>query len=138
MVINSRRIEDLQLIVAAKCRAFIAACGKEGIDVIITSTYRDAESQDALYAQGRTLPGKKVTNVRGGDSFHNHRCAFDFVPVVGGKAVWNDDKTWERCGAIAEKMGLEWGGRWVKFPDKPHCQDTGGLTIAQLKAGVKA
>jgi len=133
-MINSRRIEDLLLIVAAKCRAFIDVCEKEGIDVIITSTYRDAESQDALYAQGRTLPGKKVTNVRGGDSFHNHRCAFDFVPVVGGKAVWNDDKTWERCGAIAEKVGLEWGGRWAKFPDKPHCQDTGGLTIAQLKA----
>jgi len=137
-MINSRRIDDLLLIVAAKCRAFIDGCAKEGIDVIITSTYRDAESQNALYAQGRTLPGKKVTNVRGGDSFHNHRCAFDFVPVVGGKAVWNDDKTWERCGAIAEKVGLEWGGRWVKFPDKPHCQATGGLTIAQLKAGVKA
>ena len=135
-MINSRKIEDLRLIPAAKCRAFIAACAAAGVDVIITSTYRDVESQNALYAQGRTTPGKKVTNVRGGDSFHQHRVAFDFVPVVGGKAVWNDADTWERCGAIAERVGLEWGGRWTKFPDKPHCQDTGGLTIAQYKAGA--
>jgi len=135
-MINSRKIEDLRLIPAAKCRAFIAACAAAGVDVIITSTYRDAESQNALYAQGRTTPGKKVTNVRGGDSFHNHRVAFDFVPVTGGKAVWNDTDIWERCGALAESVGLEWGGRWKKFPDKPHCQDTGGLTIAQYKAGV--
>ena len=36
---------------------------------------------------------------------------------------------------IAESVGLEWGGRWTKFIDKPHCQYTGGLTIAQFKAG---
>ena len=136
-MINSRRIDDLQLMVAVKCRAFIAACAANGIDALITSTYRDAESQNALYAQGRTLPGKKVTNVRGGDSFHNWRVAFDFVPVVGGKAVWNDNATWERCGDIAESVGLEWGGRWKKFPDKPHCQYTGGRTIAQFKSGLE-
>lgn len=137
-MINSRKIEDLQLVPAAKCRAFVTACAKAGIDVIITSTYRDSESQNALYAQGRTAPGKKVTNVRGGDSFHNWRVAFDFVPVVGGKAVWDDDRTWERCGTLAESVGLEWGGRWTGFVDKPHCQFTAGMTIAQYKAGVKA
>ncbi len=135
-MINSRKIEDLRLIPAAKCRAFIAACAAAGVDVIITSTFRDAESQNALYAQGRTAPGKRVTNARGGDSLHNWRVAFDFVPVANGKAIWGDAKLWERCGAIAEGVGLEWGGRWKKFPDKPHCQDTGGLTIAQYKAGA--
>ena len=136
-MINSRKIEDLRLIPAAKCRAFFAACAKVGIDVLITSTYRDAESQNALYAQGRTAPGKRVTNARGGDSFHQHRCAFDFVPVVGGKAIWNDNKLWARCGALAESVGLEWGGRWTLFEDRPHCQYTAGLTIAQYKAGVE-
>ena len=135
-MINSRRIEDLRLIPAAKCRAFIAACAAAGVDVVITSTFRDAESQNALYAQGRTAPGKRVTNARGGDSFHQHRCAFDFVPVVGGKAIWDDDDTWELCGVIAERVGLEWGGSWPNFKDMPHCQDTGGLTLAQYKAGA--
>ena len=136
-MINSRKIEDLRLIPAAKCRAFVAACAAAGIDVIVTSSYRDAESQNALYAQGRTLPGRKVTNVCGGDSFHNWRVAFDFVPVVNGKAIWDDAKLWEKCGRLAESVGLEWGGRWSGFVDKPHCQDTGGLTIAQYKAGVE-
>ncbi len=132
-MINSRRIEDLTPATAAKCSAFINACAAVGIDIIITSTYRDAESQNALYAQGRTAPGRKVTNVAGGDSFHNWKVAFDFVPIKGGKAVWDDDDLWERCGSLAESVGLEWGGRWKRFVDKPHCQNTGGMTIAQLK-----
>lgn len=134
-MINSRNIDDLLPRTAAKCREFIARCDAIGIDVIITSTYRDIASQNALYAQGRTAPGRKVTNVAGGDSFHNHRVAFDFVPVENGKAVWNDDALWARCGAIAAQVGLEWGGSWTRFVDKPHCQDTGGYKIADFKAG---
>jgi peptidoglycan L-alanyl-D-glutamate endopeptidase CwlK len=134
-MINSRSLDDLLPRTASKCRSFIDACQVAGIDIIITSTYRDAESQDALYAQGRTNPGVKVTNVKGGDSFHNHRVAFDFVPIVNGKAVWDDELLWQMCGAIAQMCGLEWGGAWSGFVDRPHCQDTGGLQIADFKAG---
>lgn len=134
-MISSREIDDLLPHVAQKCRLFIQHCKDIGIDVIVTSTYRDDESQDALYAIGRTVPGKKVTNVEGGHSFHNYRVAFDFVPVVNGKAVWNDPTLWNRCGNIAEQLGLEWGGAWEHFPDAPHCQDTGGYTIAQYLTG---
>jgi peptidoglycan L-alanyl-D-glutamate endopeptidase CwlK len=134
-MINSRKIEDLHPRVAEKCRQFIAQCKVADIDVIITSTYRDDESQNALYAIGRTVPGKKVTNVEGGYSFHNYRVAFDFVPIVNGKAVWNDPTLWNRCGNIAEQLGLEWGGAWESFPDKPHCQDTNGYNIAQYLTG---
>jgi len=84
-VINSRKIEDLHPKVAEMCRAFIQKCDEQGIDILITSTYRDAESQDALYAQGRTKPGKIVTNAKAGQSFHNWRVAFDFVPLLYGK-----------------------------------------------------
>jgi peptidoglycan L-alanyl-D-glutamate endopeptidase CwlK len=118
-------------------REFIAKCAADGIDVIITSTYRDAESQAALYAQGRTAPGKRVTNAKAGQSYHNYRCAFDFVPIVNGKAAWNDSALFERCGKIAESVGLEWAGRWTRFREAAHCQYTGGLTLAQLQAGEK-
>jgi peptidoglycan L-alanyl-D-glutamate endopeptidase CwlK len=114
---------------------FIDACKKQGIDVLITSTYRDAQSQDALYAQGRTKAGSKVTNARGGWSFHNYAIAFDFVPIVAGKAQWNDLKTFERCGVIAESIGLEWAGRWKSFKELAHCQFTDGLTIKDLQSG---
>lgn len=35
----------------------------------------------------------------------NWRVAFDFVPIVHGKAQWNDAATFERCGKIAEGAG---------------------------------
>lgn len=131
---NSRKLTDLLPVVQAKAKAFLAAAKAEGIDVLITSTYRDNESQDELYAQGRTRPGKIVTNARGGQSFHNYRVAFDFVPVIGGKAVWNDLALFRRLGKIGKSLGLEWGGDW-KFRDYPHLQYTGGLTLRQLRAG---
>lgn len=134
-MINSRHIDDLLPHVATLCVAFRAACAEQGIDVLVTSTYRDIESQNALYAQGRTAPGRVVTNARGGQSFHNYRCAFDFVPVVNGKAIWDDSGLFARCGSIAESVGLEWAGRWVKFRELAHCQYTGGLTLADLQAG---
>jgi len=134
-MINSRKIEDLHPKVQAMCIAFKQKCAAEGIDVLITSTYRDLESQAAIYAQGRTTPGKKVTNAPAGKSWHNWRVAFDFVPIVHGKAQWNDLATFNRCGVIAESCGLEWAGRWKTFKELAHCQYTGGLTLAQFNAG---
>ena len=134
---NSRDLKDLLPVVAAKAGAFVAACRAAGIDVLITSTLRDNEAQNALYAQGRTSPGKIVTNAKAGQSWHNHACAFDFVPVVHGKAMWDDARTFERCGKIAESVGLEWAGRWSSFKELAHCQYTGGLSMADLRAGKK-
>jgi peptidoglycan L-alanyl-D-glutamate endopeptidase CwlK len=134
-MINSRDIAQLHPKVQVLCKKFIAACEAENIDVLITSTYRDGESQDALYAQGRTAPGKKVTNAKGGQSFHNWRVAFDFVPVANGKAQWNDLDTFNRCGEIAEQVGLEWAGRWKSFKELAHCQQAFGLSISDFKEG---
>lgn len=134
-MINSRKLEDLNPIVKKKCEDFVASCAKQGIDVLITSTYRDAESQNALYAQGRTTHGAKVTNAKAGQSFHNWKVAFDFCPLVNGKAQWNDVALFTKCGIIAEKCGLEWAGRWNKFKELAHCQYTGGLTLADFQAG---
>lgn len=118
-----------------RAQAFLAECKKQGIDVLITSTYRDSAAQAALYAQGRTAPGAKVTNAKPGQSWHNWRCAFDFVPIVNGKAQWNNIATFQRCGEIAESVGLEWAGRWRTFKELAHCQYTGGLTLADLQSG---
>ena len=134
-MINSRDPAELLPGPRAKLIAFVDKCKGASIDVVITSTYRDVESQDTLYRQGRTAPGRRVTNVAGGDSFHNWRVAFDFVPVVNGKAMWDDIKLWRICGEIGKACGLEWGGYWHSFPDMPHMQDTGGFAIADFKSG---
>jgi len=134
-MINSRKLEDLHPKVADLCKQFIEKCAEDNIDVLITSTYRDNESQNALYAQGRTTPGNKVTNAKAGQSYHNYKIAFDFCPVVGGKAQWNDTATFNKCGKIAESLGLEWAGNWKTFKELAHCQYTCGLTLKDLQAG---
>lgn len=135
-MINSRDINDLAKPVKERVLAFIDACKAEGIDLLITSTYRDAESQDALYAQGRTAPGKIVTNAKAGESFHNYRCAVDVVPLVAGKPQWDSsDPIWAKVGMLGKKAGLDWAGEWKSFKETAHFQYTGGLTLDALKAG---
>ena len=136
---NSRALDDLLPPVRHRAQAFVDACKQAGIDILITSTFRDLESQAALYAQGRTAPGKRVTNAKPGQSYHNWRVAFDVVPLRAGNPVWNttgaDGKLWEQIGNLGEAVGLEWAGRWTRFREYAHIQFPGGLTLAQLAAG---
>lgn len=124
-MINSRNIDDLDPIPRSVCRSHIAACANRGIEIIVTSTYRDAESQEQLWKIGRE-PGdtrKRVTNARAGHSWHNFRCAYDVVPVIQGKAVWNaKDPVWQEVVEAGIAVGAEAGARWKTFPDLPHFQ----------------
>ena len=136
-MINSRNLDELLPEVKAKVEDFIKACQHSGIDLLVTSTYRDNESQDALYAQGRTTEGRIVTNAKGGESFHNYRCAIDVVPIVEGKPDWDTSHpVWESVAMLGKQAGLEWAGDWKTFKEMAHFQFTQGLTIAQLKEGV--
>jgi peptidoglycan L-alanyl-D-glutamate endopeptidase CwlK len=138
-MISSRNLNDLHPAVAMKARAHLKACADEGIDIIVTCTYRDAEEQERLYAIGRTKPGSKVTNAKAGQSFHNYRLAYDVVPMRNGKPVWKttgeEGKLWERVGELGEAQGLEWAGRWVKFRETAHFQYTGGHTLQHFQKG---
>lgn len=137
-MINSRRLEDLLPQVRQRVEKMIADCEAVGIDLLVTSTYRDNFSQEALYAQGRTAPGRIVTNARAGQSFHNYRCAVDVVPLLHGKPVWDaKNSLWQDVGRIGKTAGLEWAGDWKRFKEYPHFQYTGGLTLAQLQQGAK-
>ena len=124
-MINSRNIDDLDPIPRAICRSHIVACANRGIEIIVTSTYRDGESQEQLWQIGR-LPDdtrKHVTNARAGHSWHNFRCAWDVVPVVAGKAVWDaKDPAWQLVIEAGLAVGAEAGARWKTFPDLPHFQ----------------
>ena len=136
-MINSRNLDDLVPPDKQRAEAFIAAAKARNIDLLVTSTYRDNESQDALYAQGRTAPGNIVTRAKAGQSWHNWRCALDVVPLVNGKAIWDDQAMWKQVGEIGKSCGLEWADDWVTFKEFPHFQYTGGMTLAQLQQGAK-
>jgi peptidoglycan L-alanyl-D-glutamate endopeptidase CwlK len=141
----SRSLNDLHPKVRKLAEKLILRAMENGTPIIITQTYRTKEEQDALYAQGRTAPGRVVTNARGGESYHNYGLAFD-VAIIGrdGKVRWENDadvnangvSDWEEVGRIGEELGLEWGGRWQeKKRDAPHFQYTFGLSIQDLKNG---
>jgi len=136
---SSRDLNDLHPIIRAKCQAHIDACKAAGIDLLITCTYRTPAEQDALYAQGRAHPGPIVTNAKAGQSMHQYRLAYDCVPLVNGKAVWNttgtDGQMWHKIGELGKAQGLEWGEDWVGFHEMPHFQFTGGHPLAFFEAG---
>ena len=139
-MINSRDFDKLRPRTREKAIAFQTACREAGLPVLIYQTLRDAEYQDQLYAQGRTKPGKIVTNAKGGQSYHEYGVAFDFVPLVGGVPAWGDMKRYDLCIQIGEKLGLESGKYFKSSTGKPlvdlaHMQDTMGFTIADYAAG---
>ena len=136
-MINSRNLNELLPEVKTRVEKFIQSCKDKSIDILVTSTYRDMESQAALYAQGRTTEGKIVTNAGPGDSYHNWRCAVDVVPLINGKPDWDGSHpVWATIGELGEQDGLEWAGKWIHFKELAHFQYTNGLTIAQLKSGA--
>ena len=137
-MINSRNLDDLLPAVKVRVEKFLNAAKDAGIDLLVTSTYRDNESQNALYAQGRTKQGRIVTNAKGGQSFHNYRCAVDVVPLLNGKPVWDaENDIWQKVGDFGIAAGLEWAGNWTKFREMPHFQYTNGLNLADLQIGKK-
>ena len=122
-MINSRDTDELTPLAKMYAIRFLNEAAVQNIPVLITCTYRDNEYQDHLYAQGRTRPGNKVTKAKGGQSAHNYRVAFDFVPLdVFGRADWNNLDAFKKLGAIGKKVGLDWGGNWTSFVDMPHMQ----------------
>jgi peptidoglycan L-alanyl-D-glutamate endopeptidase CwlK len=136
----SRDVNALVPEVAAKVRAWVAACAARGVEVLVYCTYRSADEQAELYARGRTKPGRRVTNAPAWSSWHNHRRAADAVPLRSGKPLWRydaDDVEWQVYAEEAKRAGLEWAGTWKKFREFDHVQDTGGLTLAQAYAQTR-
>ena len=65
-----------------KVALVLATARAMGQDYFVISGYRSHKEQADIYAQGRTRPGKKVTNARPGFSAHNWGIAVDVVADV--------------------------------------------------------
>lgn len=124
----SRKLSDLHPQILPIAEKFLDRCHDENIDILVTCTYRSNQEQDQLYAIGRTVPGKKVTNAKAGQSKHNFTLngkpaakAFDVVPLSNGKPVWDAaSPLWRRLGIIGNALGLSWAGDWRLFKEYPH------------------
>jgi peptidoglycan L-alanyl-D-glutamate endopeptidase CwlK len=111
----------------------------------LTYVLRTFAEQDALFKIGRrgVAGERKVTNAKGGQSYHNYGLAFDICLIIDGKkASWDTssdfdqdlESDWNECVKIAKKHGFEWGGDWIRFKDLPHFQMTFGYKVGELKA----
>lgn len=102
-------------------RALVQRALQNGIRIKIISGLRTYAEQDELYAQGRTKPGTRVTNARGGYSNHNFGIAFD-IGVFEGSTYLAESVKYKAVGALGMDLGLEWGGSWKSITDQPHFQ----------------
>ena len=113
-----------------------------GVICRFAHTLRTNKEQDLLFAKK-----PKVTNARGGQSYHNYGLAIDIVLLLDKDknntyetASWNTkldfdkdgESDWMEVVKIFKMYGWEWGGDW-KFIDAPHFQKTFGLSIKQLQ-----
>jgi len=111
---------------ARQARVFLGAAKRlmavHGICVRIISGTRSYQEQDALYAQGRKgVPGRRVTNARGGQSNHNFGIAWD-IGLFEGPRYLAESARYKELGALGRSLDLEWGGDWKSIKDEPHFQ----------------
>jgi peptidoglycan L-alanyl-D-glutamate endopeptidase CwlK len=118
-MISSRKIEDLIPELQELYKQFKATMTTEEQDFIVTSTYRDQECQDKLFAQGRTQTGVVVTWAK--HSKHTDREAFDIAMLKNGKITWVT-KDYLKAVEIGLSVGLDAGGAWLTKKDYPHFQ----------------
>ena len=130
---TDKKIQELHPQLRPLASKFVNEVEKKlGHRLRITDGYRTFAQQNSLYAQGRTKPGKIVTNAKGGQSYHNFALAFDCYFTENGSVTFKKGITKE-VAEIGKKLGLEWGGDWKSIKDLPHFQLTKG-TIAQLNS----
>ena len=102
-------------------RALVTKAAANGVTIKVISGLRTYDEQNDLYAQGRTKPGKVVTNARGGYSNHNFGIAFD-IGVFQGSKYLDESPKYKAVGVLGMDLGLEWGGNWKTIQDEPHFQ----------------
>jgi peptidoglycan L-alanyl-D-glutamate endopeptidase CwlK len=115
-------------------------------EIRIVQGLRTFDEQSALYNQGRTTKGKKVTNAKAGQSYHNYGLAIDFALLINDTQIswdlkkdWDGDKIadWMEVVKVFRNAGYEWGGTWT-FQDNPHLEKTFGYTWKELLAKYNA
>lgn len=103
----------------------------EGTFVRIVQALRTPQEQAVLYAQGRTKPGKIVTNAKPGSSYHEYGLAIDGAIIVNGKVDWNNP-LWMKVVEYFKARSWGWGGSFKSIKDRPHLEATYGYSVKQL------
>lgn len=112
----------------------IARCNERGHQFVATSGYRTYGEQMDLWKLGRVLPGKVVTNARGGESAHNFGLAIDFVRDIDNTKP-GVQPSWKRedYEVLVEECAREGLHNGKDYGDWFHVQWPGFVTAKELK-----
>lgn len=159
---SAKQLVGLHPVVLKATEALIDYCYSKGINIVVSQGLRTIAYQNSLYAQGRTQAQlnsaglshviakptmTKVTDARGGYSYHNFGLAIDFCLLLpdGKNVTWdmskdynsNNVRDWIEVVDGAKALGFSWGGDWITFKDYPHFDITFGMTTFKLRGGEK-
>jgi len=97
-------------------RQHIFTLKQTGTDARIVQGGRSYKTQARIYAQGRTTPGRIVTNAQPGTSAHNFGAAYD-IGIFGpnGNLLGGGD-AYTVLGPEAAPPGVDWGNNIPGFP----------------------
>lgn len=114
---SEQRLQGVAPMVENMVRAAAEQLASIDIWICVVSGLRSASEQNKLYNQGRTAPGKIVTNAMAGQSMHNYGLAVDIVPYVygqTGRLNWKaDTPQFQHMVAQMKRQDFEWGGDWL-------------------------
>ena len=120
--------------IRAKYLALHARAKASGLVLVTIETARDFTRQRYYKSIGvsKTLNSLHLPQPPNGLSL-----AFDVAPkdYLRMKGWHPGGPLWDQLGKIGEELGLEWGGRWRIFVDRPHFQfKTCRCTVSQSGA----
>ena len=110
---SEKRLEGVNVTLVSIVRR---AAKRLPFSLFVVEGLRTHERQAALYAQGRTKPGKKVTWTM--NSKHLDGRAVDLAPLIDGAIDWSDLKKFDQIAKAmfeaAKEVGVvvRWGRDW--------------------------
>lgn len=129
---SEERLVTLLLPAQRLARQSLTKIREAGIDARILSGTRTYTEQDRLFAQ---IP--PVTKARGGQSNHNFGIAWDIGVFEGGRYL-DDSPLYDHAANFGKVDGVEWGGDWQSFRDRPHYQLATHLPLAEVRHRFEA
>lgn len=143
---QDRDLNHLHPYMRERLEPWRAAVAKAGLNYLIYETFRTAQRQVDLYAQGRTAPGAVVTYTL--DSTHEYGLATDGVPLVWDKArqVWMQDWSHAAYDRIYTAVPPSRYDLELLSWEKPHLQVRGvngprqdqSASVFAARLGIKA
>lgn len=125
--ISQERLKLVYPRLADKINQLSTRLAVEGIYIAVVQGLRTIAEQQAIFEQGRSAPGKIVTNAPGGHSWHNFGLSVDCAIENPDCSIdWNaNHPQWKRMEQIGVSLGMTSGANWVRIVDAPHFQLTG-------------